>query len=153
MGNEIESFEDIFKSEGECCPTCGGDVEVVEKGGKKKMKAKMKGGVAKRVGNEMDPHKGKPSGSVFVGPSRAGSLGGAVDRNASSKPRKPASGVVKSFPSVDRVQLVQYEGLGMDAALAQQIQDSQDPTKPHQLYTPSARNLAVEQEQGIADTE
>lgn len=136
-------FEEIFKSEtDECCPTCGGDVEVVEKGGKKKLKAKGKG-MAKQIGNEMAPHKGPASGQVS--PPRTGSLGSAVDRNHSSKPRKPASGIVKAlFPSVDRVQLVEYTGLASDAALAQQIEASQDPTKAHQLFTPSARNMEME---------
>lgn len=153
MSKDLESFEEIFKSEGDeaHCPTCGGEVEVVEKGGKKKMKAKR--GMAKEIGNEMDPHKGGKTGS-FVDHKRPGSLGSAVDRNHSSSPRKPRNGVVKSeggealFPMTNRVQLVEYTGIGDDAALAKQIEDSQDPQKAHSLYTPSLRNLAVENEGG-----
>lgn len=153
MSKELESFEEIFKSDGDeaHCPTCGGEVEIVEKGGKKKMKAR---GVAKKIGNEMDPHKGGKTGT-FVDHKRPGSLGSAVDRDHAKKPHAPRSGVVKSeggealFPQATTpFRLVQYTGLGEDAALAKQIEDSQDPQKAHSLYTPSMRNLAVENEGG-----
>lgn len=121
-----ETFEDMFKSEA-VCGECGQhmDEEVQKSAAKRKKK-----GMAKQIGNEMDPHKGGKTGT-FVNHQRPGSLGSKVDRNHSSKPRKPANGmvgksegeeieqpeqkptVVKAlFPVRHNVQLVDYALVG-----------------------------------------
>ena len=149
------SFEEIFKSEHEeTCESCG---QAIEKGMKHKGKKGKKGkktGLAHKIGNEMDPHRGKPSGSVFVGPSRGGYKAGTVDREHAKKPHAPASGIVKAlFPVQASPQLAVYDGLTEDAALAQNIEASLTPGAAHNLFMPSARNLAVENEQGLAQDE
>ena len=142
----VKSFSEFFD-----------DGDTVEKGMKMKKKAKGRG-VAKQIGNEMDPHRGKPSGSVFVGPSRGGYKAGAVDRDHARKPHAPRSGVVGNasmksegaptlskalFPVTDRVQLAVYAGLPEDNALAQNIERQT-------LHVPPSRNLAMERESGLA---
>jgi hypothetical protein len=129
----FEEGEEVY------CPTCGGEAEVVEKGGKKKLRGK---GLAKRVGNEMDPHKGGKTGS-FVASKRTGGGEQSPERNHAVKPHAPRSGVVKAmFPMVSKVQLVEYTGLSEDNALAQQIEASH-AGQDHTLFTPSQRNLAM----------
>lgn len=113
----IKSFAEFFETD-------------VEKGMKKKGK-----GVAAKIGNEMEPHRGSKTGS-FVKQPKVSSAGKGAERDHAKKPHAPRSGVVKSFPSFDSVQVVEYTALP-DMVLAKQLEENS-------LSVPSLRNPEME---------
>ena len=142
----MSKFEDIFKSD--CtCPDCGGEIR---KGGKGK-----KGKGAKRLGNEMDPHRHKPAGSGPVkGPQVGVHKTGHIQRDA-VQPKNPtvkkgeAPDLNKAlFPCVTHFALATYAGLDTDASLAKSVEANLKPGAGVEsgLFVPPARNLAMEQE-------
>ena len=142
----MSGFEDIFKSE--TCEHCGNEIQ---KGDKKRKK-----GVAKDIGNEMDPHRHKPAGSGPVIAPRAGvHKTGSVQRNA-VQPKNPTVTNKSEQPDLSKAlfplnsnpQLVQYVGPENDQSLAKSIEIAAQPGSGTEsgLYASSRRNLAMEQE-------
>ena len=125
MTNKIE---EIFKSE-DVCPDCGGVVM--------KATGAKKGKGAKKLGNEMHPHKGKARGQVDH--PRGGMKGPAVQRDA-VKPKNPT--VEKAmFPVNSHYAATEYVGLEQDNVLAKSIESGSEA-----LHVPPQRNLEMEKE-------
>lgn len=155
----IESFEDFFKSEVPHaeCSNCGADItEDISKA----MKG-SKGGfpAAKKVGNQMEPHKGGKTGSQVNHP-RGGKKGAKVDRDATGhkvgtvvmgKSEGDAE-MLAPFPNGPARRVSEWVGQDADAALASNIEAAQRG-EPNDLHIPSQRNPRLERDPEMSRVE